>query len=207
MTYLASEERDDPDRSREIGVYPTAARAARHAADDAPTACEIVANGGGTFRYGDEIPIDFEIVPRPVQLRGGATTVAFRFEARPRAPRHANPADERPSREDEDRFKADVARLKGRGLVIALWPYQTGVLDWIPFRTAGNKDGEKGRIARARRAKPLPDQLRHLDERKTDYLLTDSRFVTASKFLLGGFESRRIVGERWGSARSLLSRW
>lgn len=155
--------------------------------DGASTACKVYFDGPNKcWRYGEEVDVRFEIVPRPVCV-GTNRLVLCRFEA----------------------VESDKEMFLGKDLVVALWPYGNGWVEGMRFKPAGARAHGREDVALKRfgdgGSSHLLDYIRALDESTSDALLTNDAFAAAGRFIFTDFDtpsgklprqSRRNVARR-----------
>lgn len=128
------------------------------------------------YVYGDERDVVLETAPRPLVLESGHSLVLCRFEVRVKE-------------------KSWSQKKIDRNLVLALWPYTQGWIDFVPFR--GAHPTAKGKrvtspvdafnIGQSAGANPLEEALSKLDSVPYDPYLMDASYSVAGKFLFNSF--------------------
>lgn len=146
-----------------------------------PSGCLIDRNGDDLV-YGREVPLHFEVAPRPVLFQDSAKSSRKSYLAVSRLEAMAEPGD------SED-------LCAGKALVIAAWPYSLGLIATCAFRRRlrAKQDGKNltaGEIQAKLAAEHVGDLLgllRAIDALAADPMLTRGDRLLASRFVLGEF--------------------
>lgn len=159
-----------------IGSLPHARTTVRFTQPSSPTACEVILQRDGELVYGEEVPLRFEVAPRPVLYRSSregearSTWLAMsRLEAR---------------------LDNKTQSSKGEQLVLAAWPYSLGLVTPIQFRSRcrANSRAQLHEDLAAKNANDLRKLLSAYDKLSDDPFSTVKGTRIASSFVLGAFD-------------------